>query len=79
MSQTRRLIFDADHEQFRASVARFVQNEITPYVDQWREQGCCDRAIFEKAGEQGLLLMWADEAYGGAGMTDFRYEQILFE
>ena len=79
MSQTRRLIFDADHEQFRASVARFVQNEITPYVDQWREQGCCDRAIFEKAGEQGLLLMWADEAYGGEGVTDFRYEQILFE
>ena len=23
--------------------------------------------------------MWADEKYGGAGVTDFRYEQILIE
>src|SRR5690606_18114998 len=34
---------------------------------------------FLKAGEQGLLLMWADEKYGGAGVNDFRYEQILIE
>ena len=27
----------------------------------------------------GLLLMWADEKYGAAGVTDFRYEQILIE
>lgn len=79
MSQTCRLIFDTDHEQFRDSVARFVQNEVAPHVDQWRAQGRCDRAVFEKAGEQGLLLMWADEAYGGAGVADFRYELIVYE
>ena len=26
-----------------------------------------------------MLLMWADEKYGGAGVSDFRYEQILLE
>ena len=25
---------------------------------------------FQRAGEQGLLLMWADEKYGGAGVQD---------
>ena len=74
-----RLIFEEEHTQFRDSVARFVQNEVAPHVEHWRAQGCCDRSIFEKAGEQGLLLMWADERYGGAGVRDFRYEQILYE
>ncbi|MGH6961945.1 MAG: acyl-CoA dehydrogenase family protein, partial [Dongiaceae bacterium] len=27
----------------------------------------------------GLLCMWADEQYGGQGIHDFRYEQILIE
>jgi len=79
MPQIRRPIFDTDHDQFRDSVARFVQNEVAPHVDRWRAQGRCDRTVFEKAGAQGLLLMWADEAYGGAGVADFRYEQILYE
>lgn len=74
-----RLIFEPEHEQFRDSVARFIRKEVAPHVDAWRAQGACDRRIFEKAGEQGLLLMWADEAYGGAGISDFRYEQILYE
>lgn len=75
----KRLIFDSDHEQFRDSVARFVRNEVAPHVDEWRAQGRCDRSVFERAGEHGLLLMWADEAYGGAGVSDFRYEQIVYE
>jgi acyl-CoA dehydrogenase len=74
-----RLIFEEEHTQFRDSVARFVRNEVAPHVEHWRSQGCCDRSIFQKAGEQGLLLMWAEERYGGAGVTDFRYEQILYE
>ena len=37
------------------------------------------RAEERKAGEQGLLCMWADEKYGGLGMTDFRFEQVVIE
>jgi len=76
---TKRRIFEAEHELFRESVARFTRDEVAPNVDAWRNAGCCDRSIFEKAGAQGLLLMWADEQYGGAGVTDFRYEQIVYE
>ena len=74
-----RLIFDEDHEMFRDSVRRFMQTEIGPHVEQWREQGICDPDAFVKAGEQGLLCMWADEKYGGAGIEDFRFEQIVIE
>lgn len=75
----RRLIFDEDHEMFRDSVRRFMQAEIAPHIDAWREQGFCDPQAFRKAGDQGLLCMWVDEAYGGAGISDFRFEQIVIE
>jgi acyl-CoA dehydrogenase len=74
-----RKIFDEEHEMFRDSVRSFVKNEIRPHADRWQEQGIVDREAFLKAGEQGLLLMWADEKYGGAGVADFRYEQIFIE
>ena len=74
-----RNIFDEEHEMFRDSVRGFMQKEIQPHSDKWHEQGIVDREAFLKAGEQGLLLMWADEKYGGAGVSDFRYEQVLIE
>jgi len=72
-------IFDEDHEMFRDAARSFIINEIQPHEDRWREQGIVDREAYLKAGEQGMLLMWADEKYGGAGVRDFRYEQILIE
>lgn len=75
----KRNIFDEEHEMFRDSVRGFMQKEIQPHSDKWHEQGIVDREAFLKAGEQGLLLMWADEKYGGAGVSDFRYEQVLIE
>ena len=75
----KRLIFDEDHEMFRDSVRRFMQSEVAPNVEQWREDGCCDPAVFLKAGEHGLLCMWADEKYGGLGIEDFRFEQVVIE
>jgi len=75
----RRKIFEDEHEMFRDSVRNFMRNEIQPHSDSWHEQGIVDREAYQKAGEMGLLLMWADEEYGGAGVADFRYEQILIE
>jgi acyl-CoA dehydrogenase len=75
----KRRIFDEEHEMFRDSVRSFMKNEIQPHSDEWHEKGIVDREAFLKAGEQGLLLMWADEKYGGAGVADFRYEQVLIE
>lgn len=75
----RRLIFEPEHELFRDEVRKFFQREIAPHAERWREQGYVDREAYLKAGAQGLLLSWADEKYGGAGIQDFRYEQIVYE
>jgi len=74
-----RTIFNEDHEMFRDASRAFLINEIKPHVDKWNEAEIVDREAFLKAGEQGMLCMWADEKYGGAGITDFRFEQILIE
>jgi long-chain-acyl-CoA dehydrogenase len=75
----RRHIFESEHEQFRESARRFFQTEIGPNGERWRSQGYVDRDAFRKAAALGYLLMWADEKYGGSGVSDFRYEQILIE
>jgi alkylation response protein AidB-like acyl-CoA dehydrogenase len=74
-----RLIFDAEHDQFRDSARRFFINEIAPDAERWRKQGYVDREAYLKAGAQGYLLPWAEEKYGGSNITDFRYEQIIIE
>lgn len=74
-----RTIFEPDHEQFRDVVRRFMQIEIGPQADRWRDQGYVDRDAYRKTGEQGFLLTWADEAHGGCGLRDLRYEQIIQE
>jgi acyl-CoA dehydrogenase len=76
---TPRTLFEHDHEIFRDSYRRFVQKEIGPHTERWREQGYVDREAFRKSGEHGYLMMWADEKYGGAGIRDFRYEQVMIE
>lgn len=74
-----RLIFDPEHEEFRDSARRFFVNEIAPHSARWREQGYVDREAYLRVGAQGYLLPWADECYGGQGIADFRYEQIIIE
>jgi alkylation response protein AidB-like acyl-CoA dehydrogenase len=75
----RRTHFEADHHAFRDTVSRFFQGEIGPHAERWRRQGFVDREAFLKAGEQGYLLMWAPETCGGLGLSDLRFEQVLYE
>jgi alkylation response protein AidB-like acyl-CoA dehydrogenase len=75
----RRVIFESEHEQFRDSVRRFMQAEIGPHADRWREAGVVDREAYTKAGAQGLLCVDAEERFGGAGIADFRFNQIIIE
>src|SRR5205085_9504138 len=74
-----RLPFTEEQEMFRQSAREFFKREVQPHTERWREAGIVDREAFRKAGDAGLLLIWADEKYGGLGLRDFRYEQILIE
>lgn len=75
-----RTIFEDDHKMFREACRDFVAAEVVPNVDRWHEQGYCDRELFQKAGQQGLLGMMAPEEYNGGGQAnDYRFNAILSE
>ena len=74
-----RRIFEPEHEMFRDSVRRFFEAEVAPHREEWREAGQVSREVWRKAGEHGFCAMWAPEEYGGAGVDDFRFDQILCE
>jgi acyl-CoA dehydrogenase len=73
-----RSIFNSDHEAFRSTVIRFLEKEAAPFHAQWEEAGQVDRALWNKAGEQGLLCPCLPEQYGGVG-ADYLYSAIVME
>ena len=58
---------DADLELLAANAARFFERECVPQYERWREQRRGDRAIWNKAGDAGLLCASIPEQYGGGG------------
>ena len=62
-----RTLFTSDHETFRDSFRRFLEREVAPFHADWEVQGYVDRAVWNKAGENGFLCTSMPEEYGGAG------------
>jgi len=75
----KRLIFAQEHDIFRESVARFIDTEIAPHTEVWRHAGIVERSAYLKAGAAGLLCLWADPQFGGTGVDDLRFDQIVIE
>ncbi len=71
--------FTEEQTMFRDAYRKFLASEIVPHMEAWREAGIVDREAFRKAGEQGFLMVWPDEKYGGMGDYDIRYDQIIIE
>ena len=73
-----RTLFGSEHETFRDSVRRFMDEEVKPHEERWQEQGYVDREVWRKAGANGFLCASMPEQYGGAG-ADRLYSIILME
>ncbi len=73
-----RTLFSPEHETFRDSVRRFMDEEVKPHDERWQEQGYVDREVWLKAGANGFLCASMPEEYGGAG-ADKRYSVVLME
>src|SRR3990172_3034195 len=73
-----RTLFSSEHETFRDSARRFMDEEVKPNDERWQEQGYVDREVWLKAGRNGFLCMSMPEAYGGAG-ADKLYSMVLIE
>jgi alkylation response protein AidB-like acyl-CoA dehydrogenase len=75
----RRTGFEPEHADYRESVRRFIAEEIVPHHERWEREGIVDRELFATAARSGMLAMQVPERYGGAGVDDFRFNQILDE
>lgn len=75
----RRKHFEDEHEQFRQSARTFFEKVCVPHTEEWEREGKVSREAWLRAGEQGLIGWEAPEEYGGLGIKDYRYNQILSE
>jgi acyl-CoA dehydrogenase len=79
MKRLKRILpFTAEHDDFRAMVADFVDNEVAPQHEKWEKEKMVPREAWEKAGALGMICPNFPEQYGGSG-TDFLYNIIVIE
>ncbi|HEY2512433.1 MAG TPA: acyl-CoA dehydrogenase family protein [Polyangiaceae bacterium] len=56
-----------EHNQFRATVRKFAEKELLPFVDEWEKAETFPNAVFKRAGELGILGAHYPEEIGGGG------------
>jgi citronellyl-CoA dehydrogenase len=67
------------HHAIKHTVARFVDQQINPYVEAWeREEQFPSHELFRELGKLGLLGIHYPEAYGGLGL-DYSYVTVFAE
>jgi len=74
-----RTILEEEHDMFRAAFRTFVEREMVPHREEWDRAGLVPKSLFTKAGEAGFIAMAVPEEFGGAGVKDFRYSQVIIE
>jgi acyl-CoA dehydrogenase len=76
--QVHRSVYREDHEQLRETARRFFEKECVPHQERWTAEGIVDRAVWEKAGREGLLCVTLPTEYGGGG-GDFGHAAVIAE
>ena len=65
-------IFTAEHLALRETLARIIEKDINPFVDQWEEERKFPaHRVFKKLGDAGLLGLTKPVEFGGMGL-DYR-------
>ncbi len=72
------LQYSQKHMEFRDKVRTFMQNEITPNVDQWEKEKIMPKSAWKRMGDAGLLCTTIPAKYGGLE-KDFLHAIILAE
>ncbi|MBV1919355.1 MAG: acyl-CoA dehydrogenase family protein [Pseudomonadales bacterium] len=68
-----------DHASIRRTIAKFIDNEINPYCDEWEKEGIFPaHDILKKMGDLGLLGIAKPVEYGGMGL-DYSYQIVFSE
>ncbi|MQY18938.1 acyl-CoA dehydrogenase family protein [Nocardia macrotermitis] len=74
-----RTLFEPEHDLFRESYGKFLEQYVAPNHAKWEQEGVVDRQVWLEAGKQGFLGMAVPEEFGGGGVKDFRYNSIITE
>ncbi|MAQ15710.1 MAG: acyl-CoA dehydrogenase [Sandaracinus sp.] len=74
----KRDIFGEEHEIFRQSLRRWIQSDVVPHQETWREEGIVARETWRSAGAHGFLCPWLEEEHGGPG-GDFLHSVVVIE
>jgi alkylation response protein AidB-like acyl-CoA dehydrogenase len=74
-----RPVYESEHEEFGASFRAFLRREVTPHFEAWESAGIVPREAFREAGRKGFLAFDVPVRYGGAGVSDFRFNAVLGE
>ncbi|MDP9166212.1 MAG: acyl-CoA dehydrogenase family protein [Actinomycetota bacterium] len=75
----KRLIFEEEHEQLRATARQFLEKECAPYAEKWDSDRIVDREAYVAAGKYGLIGFNLPEKFGGGGVDDFRFNAVIVE
>ena len=71
--------FTDEHEQFRATVRRYVEQEVNPHVDAWEQAGMMPlHDLFADMAKLGFLGLTYDPSFGGQG-ADHLFTVVLAE
>ncbi|TAL39375.1 MAG: acyl-CoA dehydrogenase [Spirochaetes bacterium] len=74
----RSLPFSQEHSIFIEAFRKFLTAVIADQYEVWEKNGIVPREVWKKFGENGFLVPWAAEKYGGAG-ADYLYSVIIAE
>lgn len=72
-------IYEEEHRIFREGMRKFIEQEVAPHHEAWEREGNVSREVWLKAGENGFLGLSVPEEYGGLGVADFRYNNVVSE
>jgi citronellyl-CoA dehydrogenase len=67
-----------EHRIFRATLRRFVEEEMAPRAREFDQQGRVDKSLYLRMGELGMLGIRYDPAWGGSGL-DWSFSAIFAE
>lgn len=70
------IYYTSEHRAFASSIKRFVEKEISPYVNEWDEAGSFPRALYQQAANVGLMGLGYDAEHGGIPDADAFYVML---
>ena len=75
---TRDPLSTPEHELFRETVHKFVDEELRPRAREFDGLGQIDKSLYKTMGKLGMLGLRYDPAYGGAGL-DWSFTAVMYE